>query len=370
MSASVSIQESLQADLDILRSVKSAPPTLIQLVALLRREMEPAPGTEVPKTRNFSGGDRGDRGDRGQAGRSWRSGVENMSSDSQRVFVSRNGERGGDRGDRGGGGGMHRNNSSDSFPGSMSSGSRTPVGTPTPRPPVGRYQSKFTSGSTNLEDKILNTVIGNKLNSFTKLTYTDVRDFIYQILDSGETEFIKDFVDKVFKKATVEELYCALFAQLIAEIAHRYPVIYEEMARYHQQFLTVFEDVQEGGGEGSIQARAYRLGYGQFLSELAGQNALEKKQLFAMVEKVVDRIWTLTAIPEKSKTVEEFADCLVRLTQSLKQKTPAYFRQVHKDLQGRILEKSVALVKKQAGDRPSLSTKAKCALMDLNDLLV
>jgi hypothetical protein len=156
--------------------------------------------------------------------------------------------------------------------------------------PVGRYQSKFTSGATNLEDKILNTVIGNKLNSFTKLTYADVRDFIYQILDSGETEFIKDFVDKVFKKACVEELYCALFAKLLAEIADRYPVIYEEMARYHQQFLNVFEDVQEDGGEGSIQARAYRLGYGQFLSELAGQNALEKQQLFAMVEKRVSRV--------------------------------------------------------------------------------
>jgi hypothetical protein len=87
-----------------------------------------------------------------------------------------------------------------------------------PRPSVGRYQSRFTNGG-DLNDKILHTVIGNKLNAFTPLTYNDTRDFIYQIMDSGETEFIKDFIEKVFAKATVEELYCALFAKLIAEIA-------------------------------------------------------------------------------------------------------------------------------------------------------
>lgn len=346
----MSTAESLSRDLEILHSVKTSPPTLTQLITLLRREMESAPGQEVPKTRNFNTNGQGS-----SSARSWRSGVSSSGPESQKTFGSRSG--------------LHRNTSTDSF--ASNQGSRTPT-TPqnsTPRPPVGRYQSKFTSGSSNIQDKILNTVIGNKLNSFTALTYTDIRDFIYQILDSGETEFIKDFVEKVFKKATVEELYCALFAKLIAEIAHRYPVMVEEMNKRHAAFLEVFEDVQEGGGEGSLQARAYRLGYGQFLSELAGQNALEKSRLLAMVEKVMDRIWALTASPDKSTSVEEFIDCLVRLTQSLKQKTPGYFRQVKEDLKLRISEKATSLVKKTAGDRPSLSSKARFALMDLNDLI-
>ena len=239
-----------------------------------------------------------------------------------------------------------------------------------PKPNVGRYQSRFkTEGDMN--DKILNTVIGNKLNSFTKLTYNDTRDFIYQIMDSGETEFIKDFIEKVFSKATVEELYCALFAKLIAEIAHRYPIMYEEMKRYHSEFLKVFEDVQEGTGDSNTVAkqRQYRLGYGQFISELAGQNALEKEQLLAMVLKVMDNIWALSSQEDKVNAVEECVDCLVRLTKSLMEKTPKFFKEVKGDMGMRILERITALVTKKAGERPSLSPKARFGLMDLKDIL-
>ena len=243
---------------------------------------------------------------------------------------------------------------------------------PAPKANVGRYQSRFkTEGDMN--DKILNTVIGNKLNSFTKLTYNDTRDFIYQIMDSGETEFIKDFIEKVFSKATVEELYCALFAKLIAEIAHRYPIMYEEMKRYHNEFLKVFENVQEEGGvEDSntvAKQRQYRLGYGQFISELAGQNALEKEQLLAMVLKVMENIWTLSSQADKVNAVEECVDCLVRLTKSLMEKSPKFFKEVKGDMGLRILERIDALVTKKAGDRPSLSPKARFGLMDLKDIL-
>jgi len=224
-----------------------------------------------------------------------------------------------------------------------------------------------------MNDKILNTVIGNKLNSFTKLTYNDTRDFIYQIMDSGETEFIKDFIEKVFSKATVEELYCALFAKLIAEIAHRYPIMYEEMKRYHSEFLKVFEDVQEEGGLADsntvAKQRQYRLGYGQFISELAGQNALEKEQLLAMVSKVMDNIWKLSSQADKVKAVEECVDCLVRLNKSLMEKSPKFFKDVKGEMGLRIIERITALVTKKAGDRPSLSPKARFGLMDLKDIL-
>lgn len=239
-----------------------------------------------------------------------------------------------------------------------------------PRPNVGRYQSRFTSGG-DLNDKILHTVIGNKLNAFTPLTYNDTRDFIYQIMDSGETEFIKDFIEKVFAKATVEELYCALFAKLIAEIAHKYPVMYDEMGRYHSEFLKVFDDVQEGeaSSDKTIKQRLYRLGYGQFISELASLNAIEKGQLLAMVEKVMEKIWILTAQESKVKTVEEFIDCLLRLTKSLSGKSPKFFEEVKADIRVRILENATGLIEKSAGPRPSLSSKARFGLMDLRDIL-
>ena len=247
----------------------------------------------------------------------------------------------------------------------------------------GRYQSKFTDGNTDLDGKILHTIIGNKLNSFTPLTYNDTRDFMYQIIDSGETEFIKDFIKKVFAKATLEELYCGLFAKLIAEIAHKYPVMYEEMARYHQEFLQIFEDVEsasENGHKGqagdsdyadALKKKQYRMGYGQFLSELAGQNALEKSQLFAMVTTVMTKIWDSSNQAEKTKTVEEFIDCIVRLTKSLRDRSPVFFRTVKEELSRITLEKVTSLITPPTAVKyQSLSNKGRFGLMDFRDLIV
>ena len=248
------------------------------------------------------------------------------------------------------------------------------VSSSAPRSSAGRYHSRFNSGDKNLNDKILHTVIGNKLNSFTPLTYSDTRDFIYQIMDSGETEFIKDFIEKVFAKATLEELYCGLFAKLIAEIAHKYPVMYEKMAQYHEEFLEIFDDIQSGTCSEEdyaavLKKKQYRMGYGHFISELAGQNALEKKQLFAMVGKVMDRIWTLSQEDDKVKSVEELIDCIVRLTKSLSEKSPIFFRSVKGDLVQLITAKTTALISREGGVFTSLSNKGRFGMMDLRDLL-
>lgn len=235
--------------------------------------------------------------------------------------------------------------------------------------PHARYQSQFkTSG--DIDGKILNTIIGNKLNSFTQLTYNDTRDFIYQIMDSGEKEFIKHFVDKVFTKATGEELYCALFAKLIAEIAHRYPIMYGEMDIYHAKFLQIFEDVEDHKDseyDVQVKKRQYRMGYGHFISELAGQNALPKERLFQMMDTVGKRLSLHAEDPGKMKTLEEYTDCLVRVVKNLKEKSPAFFSNVRSELEGITLGFVTPLL---AEKRAGFSTKARFRLMDLRDLFV
>jgi hypothetical protein len=236
--------------------------------------------------------------------------------------------------------------------------------------PVGRYQSRF-KATGNIEDKILNTVIGNKLNAFTPLTYNDTRDFIYQIIDSGEREFTRDFIVKVFAKATTEDLYCALFAKLIAEIAHKYPVIYEEMDKYHSEFLRVFEDVKEDAETDYVvlvKQKQYRMGYGQFIAELAGLNALEKHQLFSMVTKIGENIWALSAAENKVKAVEEFIDCLVRLTAGLRDRSPVFFKSVKGELT-KILGEKISTLIARSSPFPSLSKKGGFGLMDLKEIL-
>ena len=236
--------------------------------------------------------------------------------------------------------------------------------------PVGRYQSRF-KATGNIEDKILNTVIGNKLNAFTPLTYNDTRDFIYQIIDSGEREFTRDFIVKVFAKATTEDLYCALFAKLIAEIAHKYPVMYEEMDKYHSEFLSVFEDVKEDAETDYVvlvKQKQYRMGYGQFIAELAGLNALEKHQLVSMVTKIGESIWSLSAAENKVKTVEEFIDCLVRLTTGLRDRSPVFFKSVKGELV-KILGEKISTLIARSSPFPSLSKKGGFGLMDLKEIL-
>jgi hypothetical protein len=250
-----------------------------------------------------------------------------------------------------------------------------PPATGQPRPSPGRYQTRFTSGNEgNLDGKILNSIIGNKLNAFTEVTYNDTRDFIYQIMDSGETDFIKDFVEKVFAKATLEELFCGLFAKLIAEIAQKYTGMYVEMQKYHNKFLEIFDDIDEGAdAEYSVQVKKkqYRMGYGHFLSELAGQNALEKTQLLSMIDKLINSVCSLNLIEGKTKTVEEFVDCLFRLMNSLKQKSKPFFHSVKGDIVACMGDKLAALVDKKSGiSRPSLSVKARFGLMDLRDLIM
>ena len=255
---------------------------------------------------------------------------------------------------------------------------RVPAGSPEPwqKPspslskPICRYQSRF-KATGNIEDKILNTVIGNKLNAFTPLTYNDTRDFIYQIIDSGEKEFTRDFIVKVFAKATTEDLYCALFAKLIAEIAHKYPVIYEEMDKYHSEFLHVFEDVKEDTETDYVllvKQKQYRMGYGQFIAELAGLNALEKHQLVSMVTKIGESIWSLSVAENKVKTVEEFIDCLVRLTGGLRDRSPVFFKSVKGELV-KILGDKISTLIARSSPFPSLSKKGCFGLMDLKEIM-
>ena len=305
------LQANIKDILVQLSKVTTAPESLMNLLDTIRGDMEgppQRPGNRFGNTTNFGGGSA--------------SGSASGSSG----FNPRNFQGSWRSGPGSGPSGPPRGKSS-----AFDTRSQTIRPPPAVAKPVGRYQTRFKSDG-DLNDKILNTVIGNKLNSFTATTYNDTRDFIYQIMDSGETEFIKDFIEKVFSKATVEELYCALFAKLIAEIAHRYPIMYEEMKRYHQEFLNVFEDVDDG--------------------------------------KVIDSdMAILTVLDEKVKVVEEFIDCLVRLTKSLVQKSPEFFEMVKGDMAASILERAQGLISKTVGARPSLSTKAKFGLMDLKDLL-
>lgn len=375
------VDEEVSGWLKTLKAVKDIPDGLLRLVDGLRRDMEAptgvggfrngvsASGSAAAAQRSFGGGgsSSSSSGFRSQQpssashsqqqGSSWRGRFGTSSSPKQPDWTS----------------GRIPSGASDPWQKSSSAPSASQQQQQQPQQhtkPVGRYQSRF-KATGNIEDKILNTVIGNKLNAFTPLTYNDTRDFIYQIIDSGEREFTRDFIVKVFAKATTEDLYCALFAKLIAEIAHKYPVMYEEMDKYHSEFLSVFEDVKEDAETDYVvlvKQKQYRMGYGQFIAELAGLNALEKHQLMSMVTKIGDNIWALSAAENKVKTVEEFIDCLVRLTTGLRDRSPVFFKSVKGELV-KILGEKISTLIARSSPFPSLSKKGGFGLMDLKEIL-
>jgi hypothetical protein len=328
-----------------LRKGASIPKELQLIIESIRPEMEGAGAAQAPAAIGFR------TGSTNQGFRSFGNGV-NQQPQQQSAYRSF------DNGWRTAGSGA-------------SGGKSKPKPSSPPFTSPGKYQSKFTnSDTTDLNGKILNEVIGGKLNNFSDATYNDIRDFVYQVLDSGETEFLKDFVNKVFKKATREDTYCALFAQLIAEVAGKYPVMFEEIKKFHTEFLKVFDDVEEGErSEEAHQKREYRVGYGLFLSELASRNALDKKNLIEMIENVCNKIWLHSSQEGYDMMIKELVDSITRLLENLQENSPKYLKSVKGEVSKEILANMTLMIDGKAGPRPSFSSSARYCLMDVVEML-
>ena len=313
----------------------------------------------------------------------WRRGSPNMSPQGGRQGSGRPVFRNGSSSSLSPGSGstpLQRSYSARSF-GSSSPGNSSPVA------PVAssggytslRYQSKFKNSSQLVEDKILNNIILSKLNKFSGATYSDVRDFLYQILGSGESdlgEMVRQFMLLVFKKAASEEIYCALYAKLLAEISTRYKVILEVMHTLQANYLEIFDEIEEVPEGGDNYAafveknneKRYRQGYSQFLAELAALEILELSHLKQTFQKLMTLMIKYAALPDNKTLIEEYADCLVRMSRVLKKKASPFFTSARAALM--TISKPVIETMLEKRDLyPSMSPKARFILMDVRDNL-
>lgn len=242
-----------------------------------------------------------------------------------------------------------------------------------------RYQSKFRNSSQAVEDKILNNIILSKLNKFSGSTYDEIRDFLYQILGSGEpdlADMIRHFMMLVFKKAATEEVYCPLYAKLLAEISSRYKVILEEMKKLQANYLEIFDEIEEvpEGGEDyeafviKKKEKTYRQGYSQFLAELAGLEILELSNLALTFEKLFTLTLQYGAQPEKKSVIDDYTDCLVRMSRVLKKKSSPFFVDARATLWRQSKDAIETLLTKKE-NYPSLTPKSRFLLMDVKDNL-
>jgi len=241
----------------------------------------------------------------------------------------------------------------------------------------GRYQSRFRNSHQPVEDKILNNIILSKLNKFSEATYPEVRDFLYQILGSGEKdlqEFVRDFMRLVFRKAASEEIFCPLYARLLTEISSKYSVILEEMNILSDGYLVIFEEITEDNTtnyEAFVQKnveKKYRLGYSQFLAELVKQEILSLNVLEITFGKLLALFLQNAKDADKKNLLDEYVDCLLRMTRVLKGRSTKFSRSAREAL----LPAFAAFFEEIQTHKdlyPSCSSKSRFVLMDIHDIL-
>jgi hypothetical protein len=330
-------------------------------------------------------------------GGDWRRGASSSSNPNGMENRWRNGTNGNQRN------GFMRQSGSTGSLSNASTGSntpKTPLASPNPAtpkqaytgPPLGRYQSRFKNASEPIEEKILNRIIRLKLNKFGPSTYTEIRDFLYQILgqesvsteDDGSiqaeegqvAEFVKDFMLMVFKKAASEEIYCPLYAKLLSEIGAKHSVIFDEMNSLYRNYLEIFEEADVNTASGDMASfekknieKKYRQGYSQFIAELTTLEILSLESLASTFHTLFQHLDKSGRHADNKPLIEEYVDCLLRMSKVMKDKSSDFFCRTRTRLfldNKDILDN---LVNVRDGTYPSLTPKARFLLMDIRDIL-
>jgi hypothetical protein len=257
----------------------------------------------------------------------------------------------------------------------------TPTATsPTsPPPPIAKYQSKFKNSAQPVDERILYNIILSKLNKFSLKTYDEIRDFLYQILGSGEAdlqEMVRDFMRLVFQKAAVEETFCPLYAKLLCELSGRYSVILQEMFTLQSNYLAIFDDVPgeeitttdyDAFVEGQ-KHKQYRRGYSQFLAELTTLEILDLNLLDITFQRILKNILACREDESKRTLNEEYSDCLMRMARVLRKRQTLFFVRARQTL-WKSNETTIHTLLETAGESKGISAKTKFMMMDIKDIL-
>ena len=244
-----------------------------------------------------------------------------------------------------------------------------------------RYQSQFKNSSQPVEDKILNNIILSKLNKFCPTTYNDIREFLYQILGSGDagadlSEMTRQFMLLVFKKAAAEEIYCGLYAKLLSEISQRYGVILLEMHKLQENYLSIFDEVQQKEADEEYHTfieknieKKYRCGYSQFIAELSKFEIINLSCLENTFKRIFECIQANALLPNKETLIEEYIDCLLRMSHVFKKGLTPFITSARKSLIT-LCGPSIEDILSKNKAHVSVSPKARFILMDVKDNLM
>jgi hypothetical protein len=211
--------------------------------------------------------------------------------------------------------------------------------------------------------------IREKMNKFSLMTYDATKTWLSQLLDSGETEFLDDFITLVFEKAAAEPTFCALYARLITELRTAFPHLSGELRRIFNSFIGIFEEAAEEPAMGSVEYSAFvamrerrrnRRGYASFVGEAAQNGAFTIDDVSRTCGVILDGLCAARLDAEKQQLTEEYADCLATLMMRCKPMLKA-----SASIAGLLSRIQVAQKKEESA--PGITNKARFCLMDITD---
>jgi hypothetical protein len=239
--------------------------------------------------------------------------------------------------------------------------------------PSNKYVSRFKSATENIDETILNTIILGKLNKFSVSNYDDIKGFMCQILDSGQTDFLKEFMKLVFQKAATEEVFCPLYAKLLSELSEKYGMLLDEMVVLYREYMAIFRDIDEsecGDYDEFVERtsqKKYRLGYSQFLAELVKEKVLDRDLLFETIRIIIDQIPKVAGNSCFSRIGEEYTECLSKIIGALVSSSDEMICNVCKNVKSEFSTIIQPFTVK--GPDNKLSMKARFALLDVYSAL-
>ena len=209
--------------------------------------------------------------------------------------------------------------------------------------------------------------IRDKMNKFSALTYDATKAWLSQLLNSGETAFLTDFITLVFEKAAAEQPFCALYARLITELRAGFPHLGSELKRIFGEFMNIFVEAAEEPDVSAAEYKAFvalrerrrfRRGYAAFVGEVAKLGVLSVDDAVHTCDVLLDQLLIHKRRPDAGVLCEEYADCLTTLMRSCKD--------LLKPVVTPLLAKARDAMDRK--DSPSLTNKARFALMDIGDM--
>jgi hypothetical protein len=236
----------------------------------------------------------------------------------------------------------------------------------------GRYVSKIVCDK-NVDERIIGHIRA-KLNKFSLMNYDSVKSFLEQIMNSGEVEFLSEFMDLLFTKAAAEEMYCALYSRLLSELVEKFPFLKTEINKIYSNFIAIFQEARDIPDQNSDdykkflesqEKKKYRQGYSHFLAEIYNKNLLPHDAMEITISHILTSLSKLEKDETNKLLVEEYLVSLSKIVQTLdiakSELIPPYLVNMLD-----ALKKTVA---KPKSDTAGYTVKSRFKIMDIVDAL-